>query len=152
MLLIDSELGCQLVKRGVYVSEATRVVPGLASVVICAWNNWPDLDMAIQSALNQSYRPVEVIVVDNSSTDATFPEVRRRFGRFIQYICQPNKDTAGAYNAGFELARGEFVQFIDGVDVLAPNKLEKQIEIFQSDPSLDIVYGDIGIFQTSAGA
>jgi glycosyltransferase involved in cell wall biosynthesis len=128
------------------------MIPGLVSVVICAWNNWPDLEMTIESALHQSFQPVEVIVVDNSSTDATPAEVPSRFGRRVRYIRQLNKDTAGAYNAGFEVARGEFLQFLDGDDLLAPNKLEKQIEVFRADLGVEIVYGDIGIFQTSAGA
>lgn len=134
------------------MSDKTQMAPGLVSVVICAWNNWPDVEMTIESALHQSYQPLEVIVVDNSSTDATPEEIPRRFGDSVRYIRQPNRDTAGAYNAGFEVARGEFIQFLDGDDVLAPNKLEKQIQVFRANPALEIVYGDIGVFQTSAGA
>ena len=125
--------------------------PGLVSVVICAWNNWPDVEMTIESALHQSYQPVEVIVIDNSSTDATHEEVPSRFGHRVRYIRQSNRDTAGAYNAGFKVARGEVIQFLDGDDVLAPNKLEKQIEIFRTNPELEIVCGDIGVFQALAG-
>jgi hypothetical protein len=133
------------------VIEQSEIVLGLVSVVVCAWNNWPDLEMTIESALHQSYQPVEVIVVDNSSTDATAEEVPSRFGHRVRYIRQSNKDTAGAYNAGFEVARGEYIQFVDGDDVLAPNKIEKQMEVFQVDPELDIVYGDARMFQTQAG-
>ena len=132
--------------------EHSEIVPGLVSVVICAWNNWPDVEMAIESALHQSYKSVEVIVVDNSSTDATPQEVPSRFGQRIRYIRQTNRDTAGAYNAGFEVARGEYIQFVDGDDVLAPNKIEKQMEFFRADPELDIVYGDARMFQTQACA
>jgi glycosyltransferase involved in cell wall biosynthesis len=130
------------------VAEQREIVPGLVSVVICAWNNWPDLEMTIESALHQSYQPIEVIVVDNSSTDATAEEVAGRFGQDVQYIQQPNKGDAGAYNAGFRLTHGEFIQFVDGDDVLAPNKVEKQVEIFRADPEVDIVYGDARMFQT----
>lgn len=128
--------------------ERSEIVPGLVSVVVCAWNNWPDLEMTIESALHQSYQPVEIIVVDNSSTDATSEEVPRRFGQSVQYIQQPNKGDAGAYNTGFRLAHGEFIQFVDGDDVLAPNKVEKQVEIFRSNPEVDIVYGGARMFQT----
>jgi glycosyltransferase involved in cell wall biosynthesis len=127
------------------------MIPGLASVVICAYNNWPDLEMTIESALHQSYQPLEVIVVDNSSTDVTPQEVPRRFGLSVRYIRQPNRECAGAYNAGFDLARGEFIQFVDGDDVLAPNKIAKQVEVFRASPDLDIVYGDTRDFQTLAG-
>lgn len=131
--------------------NASPGVPGLVSVVICTWNNWPDVEMAIESALQQSYRPIEVIVVDNSSADATLTEVGKRFGSRIRKIVQPNKDTAGAYNAGFDAAQGEFIQFLDGDDVLAPNKIEKQVGMFRIDPLLDIVYGEISVFQAQAG-
>ncbi len=107
--------------------------------------------MTIASALQQSYRSVEVIVVDNSSTDATPEEVPKPFGTMVQYIRQPNSDCAGAYNAGCAVARGEFVQFIDGDDVLAPNKIEKQLQVFRERPRLDFVYGDVRTFQSMAG-
>jgi glycosyltransferase involved in cell wall biosynthesis len=133
------------------VSEKEPMISGLVSVVICTWNNWPDVEMTAESALHQSYQPIEVIIVDNSSIDVTPEEVPKRFGRRVRYIRQPNRDTAGAYNTGFDVARGEFIQFLDGDDVLAPNKIEKQVEVFQANPELDIVYGDIRPFQTSAG-
>ncbi|HEY4381883.1 MAG TPA: glycosyltransferase [Acidobacteriaceae bacterium] len=123
----------------------------LVSVVICAYNNWPDLEMTIESALCQSYAPVEVIVVDNSSTDATEHEVAERFGGRVRYIRQENRGDGGAYNTGFGAASGELIQFVDGDDVLAPNKIEKQVAIFEERPEVDIVYGDIRQFQTMAG-
>lgn len=128
------------------------MIPGLVSIVVCAYNNWPDVEVTIASALHQSFQPVEVIVVDNSSTDATPEEVPRRFGRSLRYIRQPNRECAGAYNAGFDVASGEFIQFVDGDDVLAPNKIAKQMEIFRVDPGLDIIYGDIRMFQSFEGA
>lgn len=127
------------------------MIPGLVTVVITAWNNWPDLEMTIASALHQSYKPLEVIVVDNSSTDATLEEVPRRFGGRVAYLRQPNRGCAGAYNVGFTMASGEFIQFVAGDDVLAPNKIEKQVRIFRARPELDIIYGDIRMFQTLAG-
>src|SRR5579859_2411960 len=118
--------------------EGAEFTPESVSVVICAWNNWPDLEMTIESALHQSHQPLEVIVVDNSSTDATHQEVPSRFGQRVRYIRQPNKECAGAYNTGFAVARGEYIQFVDGDDVLAPNKIEKEMEVFRANPELDI--------------
>ena len=128
-----------------------EMISGLASVVVCAYNNWPDVEMTIESALHQSYQPIEVIVVDNSSADTTPQEVPKRFGRSVHYIRQPNRECAGAFNAGFGVARGEFIQFVAGDDVLAPNKIEKQVEVFRANPELDIVYGDVRMFQTLGG-
>ena len=133
------------------MNEPKEIIPGLVSVVICAYNNWPDVELTIASALQQSYQPLEVIVIDNSSADATPEEVPRRFGQRVRYIRQPNRGDAGAYNAGFAVARGEFLQFVDGDDVLAPHKIAKQVAVFRADPHLDIVYGDYRMFQTHAG-
>jgi len=99
----------------------------LVTVVVVAYNNWPELELAIQSALSQTYAPIEVIVVDNSSTDATLREVATRFGARVRYVLQPNTGDAGAYNTGIRLAKGEFVQLLDGDDVLTPYKIEKQV-------------------------
>jgi glycosyltransferase involved in cell wall biosynthesis len=119
----------------------------LVSVVVSAYNNWPDLEMAIESALQQSYQPIEVIVVDNSSTDETMTEVPQRFGNRVRYVRQPNRECAGAHNAGFALASGKYIQFLAGDDVLAPNKIQKQVDVFRENPDIDIVYGDIRKFQ-----
>jgi glycosyltransferase involved in cell wall biosynthesis len=124
---------------------------GLASIVIVGYNNWPDLEMAIQSALSQSHEPVEVIVVDNDSSDETSEEVPRRFGERIRYIRQNNRRDSGAYNTGYRVAQGEFIQFLAGDDVLAPNKIEKQIQIFRENPDAQIVYGDIRTFNDLPG-
>jgi glycosyltransferase involved in cell wall biosynthesis len=124
---------------------------GLVSIIIVALNNWPDLELAIQSALHQSYQPIEVIVVDNFSTDDTPREVQRLFGARIRYVRQPNVGEGGARNTGVRLAAGEFIQFLDGDDFLAPNKVEKQIAFLNANPGVDIVYGDVRQFQSAPG-
>ena len=126
-------------------------MPTLVSIVIAAYNNWPDLELAIQSALCQSYRPVEVIVVDNSSTDETSIEVPRRFGDRITYIRQPNTGDAGAYNTGMKVAKGQFVQFMDGDDFLAPMKIEEQAQVLESEPDVDVLSNNVRCFQTLPG-
>jgi glycosyltransferase involved in cell wall biosynthesis len=123
----------------------------LVTIVVVAYNNWPDLELAIQSALCQSHRNVEVIVVDNSSTDDTPREVSRLFGDRVRYVRQTNRRDSGAYNTGAELAAGEFVQFVDGDDLLAPTKLEKQLALFTGDNGVDIAFSDVRCFQTMAG-
>jgi len=124
---------------------------GLVSIVIVAYNNWPDLELAIQSALCQSYPKIEVIVVDNSSRDATEQQVERIFGNRITYVRQPNTGEGGGRNGGLRLAAGEFIQFLDGDDFLAPDKVEKQVAILSVAPDVDAVYGDARQFQSTAG-
>ena len=124
---------------------------GLVSIVIVAYNNWPDLELAIQSALCQSYPKIEVIVVDNSSRDATEQQVARIFGNRLTYVRQPNTGEGGGRNTGMRLAAGEFVQFLDGDDFLAPDKVEKQVAALNAAPDVDAVYGDARQFQSAAG-
>ncbi|HEY3107281.1 MAG TPA: glycosyltransferase [Chloroflexota bacterium] len=123
----------------------------LVSIVIVAHNNWPDLELAIESALNQSHRPLEVIVVDNDSGDQTPEIVPKRYAGRLAYLRQPNRGDAGGYNAGASAARGEFLLFLDGDDCLAPNLLDKEIALFRAEPDLDVVYGDVRQFQSRPG-
>jgi glycosyltransferase involved in cell wall biosynthesis len=126
-------------------------VSELVSVVIVGHDSWPDLELAIESALGQSHPAVEVIVVDNGSRDRTPTEVPRRYGGRVRYLRQANRGDGGGYNAGLAVARGDLLQFLDGDDFLAPNKLARQVELFQADPTLDVVYGDVRQFQLRAG-
>ena len=75
-----------------------------------------------------------------------------RFGTRVRYIRQPNTGDGGAYNTGLAAAQGVFLQVLDGDDVLAPNKIEKQLDVFRSDPDADIVFGGVRHFQSLPGA
>lgn len=124
---------------------------GLVSIVIVAHDNWPDLELAIQSALCQSYPKIEVLVIDNSSGDATEQEVQRIFGNRITYVRQPNTGEGGGRNTGMRLAAGEFIQFLDGDDLLAPDKVDKQVAVLEESPDVDAVYGEARQFQSAGG-
>jgi len=122
------------------------------SVVVVGHNNWPDLSLAIASALHQSHEPVEVIVVDNASTDETPRAVQERFGDAVRYLRQPrNLFDGGGYNAGVRAASGEFVQFLDADDFLAPDKIELQLRTFRDHPDADIVRGSYRRYQVTPG-
>lgn len=125
--------------------------PSLVSIVIVAHNNWPDLELAIESALNQSHRNTEVLVIDNGSTDETPSEVERLYSSRVYYIRQPNLHGSGGYNRGIAESRGAFIQLLDGDDFLAPNKIEKQLRVFRESPDVDIVYGDARQIQAGIG-
>lgn len=121
----------------------------LVSVIIVCHNDWPHLDLAVHSALGQSRQPVEVIVVDNASTDGTPGYLQEKFGDRIRYVRQENKGAAGGRNTGFQLARGKYIQLLDGDDFLAPNKLEVQVEYLEKHPEVDIAYGDFRTFRST---
>ena len=102
--------------------------------------------LAIESALNQSYPHTEVLVVDNDSSDRTPEEVAERYADRVAFRRQPNRFDGGGRNTGFEMASGEFVQFLDADDFLAPDKIARQVLAFEADPEADIVYGDFRVF------
>ena len=106
----------------------------LVSVIIPVYNGARFLRAALESVFAQTYRPIEVIVVDDGSSDdsgaiaESFPEVH--------YIRQENQGVAAARNNGIEVARGEFFAFLDQDDLWTPEKLKVQIEHLLSNPLL----------------
>jgi glycosyltransferase involved in cell wall biosynthesis len=109
------------------------------SVIIPVWNRAREVSSAIDSALAQTLPPLEVIVVDDGSTDET-PEVLARYGDRIRVVKQTNQGVAAARNAGIAVARGDLVAFLDSDDVWQPRKLELQAARFDADPGLGLVH------------
>lgn len=110
----------------------------LASVIIPTHyrNDW--LPEAIESALNQTYEPVEVIVVDDSGERYAEPVIQEFNVQYIPH--ERNQGGNPARNTGIEAADGEYIQLLDDDDRLHPTKLEKQINLFESNPSVGAVY------------
>jgi glycosyltransferase involved in cell wall biosynthesis len=98
----------------------------LVSVIIPNYNYGRYLEQAIGSALAQDYPSVEVVVVDDGSTDAS-SEVAARFGGRIRWIQQQRQGVAAARNRGVEESRGELVAFLDADDYWSPRKLSRQV-------------------------
>jgi len=112
------------------------------SIIIPAYNQGRFLAVAIDSALQQTYRDLEVIVVDDGSTDET-RDVAARFGDRITYIHQKNTGLPGARNRGIREARGEYLCFLDSDDFYHPEKIQRQVELLEADPQIGFVYCDI---------
>jgi len=111
----------------------------MISVIIPTYNHACFLAEAIDSVLAQTLAPLEVIVVDDGSTDAT-PEVLAAYGDRIRVIRQKNQGVAMARNAGIAAARGEYLAFLDSDDVWYPRKLELQMPRFDAEPQLGLVH------------
>ncbi len=109
----------------------------LVSVIIPVYNGERFLAAAIESAVAQDYRPVEVIVIDDGSDDGT-AEVARSFPQ-ARYLFQTNRGLSAARNAGIEAARGEIIAFLDADDVMLPNKLTVQAEYLRDRPDVGCV-------------
>lgn len=112
----------------------------LVSVMIPAYNAASYLGEAIESVFAQSYRPLEVIVVDDGSDDAT-GEVARGYGEQVRVHRQERGGNGAARNAAVGLARGEYYAFLDADDRFTPDKLERQMRALDADPGLDMVFG-----------
>lgn len=99
----------------------------LISIIIPVYNAEKYLREAIDSALQQTYKECEVIVVDDGSTDNT-PKILLEYRSQIQIISQSNQGSAAACNAGVKAAKGEWISFLDADDVWLPEKLARQME------------------------
>jgi glycosyltransferase involved in cell wall biosynthesis len=115
------------------------------SVMIGVYNAAPYLGEAIESALTQTRRPLEVVVVDDGSTDGS-AEVARRFGEPVVVVHQENAGNGAARNHAVRLASGDLFAFLDADDRFTPNKLELQWRALEADPELDVVFGHVQEF------
>lgn len=110
----------------------------LITAAIPAFNSEGFVSDAIKSVLGQTYRPIECVVVDDGSTDAT-AEIVRSF-KEVRYVRQDNGGDANARNRAIAEAHGDFVAFLDSDDVWLPDKLSLQMERFVVAPNLGMVY------------
>ena len=116
----------------------------LVSVIVTCHNQADVIEEAVRSVMEQSYRHLECFVVDDGSSDESGHRVRRLVehdGR-LRYLYQAHEGVSAARNHGFSLAGGDYVQFLDGDDLLSPTKLSRQICHITSDDSIDVSYTD----------
>ena len=110
------------------------------SVIIPVYNGKKFLHEAVGSVLNQNYQPLEIIIVDDGSTDGT-SELQNSFGEQVHFIFQNNKGPAAARNKGIKEAKGEFLAFLDSDDLWPSDKLKLQTNYLLKDPDIQVVLG-----------
>lgn len=103
----------------------------IVSVIIPTFNRAASVKEAIESVLGQTFQDFEVIVVDDGSTDNTKELLSVEYGDKIVYIFQSNKGVSAARNTGIRAATGKYIAFLDSDDLWLPDKLAKQIELFE---------------------
>ena len=123
-----------------------RMNSNLISVIIPAFNAEKYVAEAIRSVLSQTYKNVELICVNDKSTDNSLSILESFGDKIILIDNEDNRGTAESRNKGIRLARGEFLAFIDNDDVWEGNKLEVQMNQFNNDPRLDILFSYMQCF------
>ncbi|MGI8640395.1 MAG: glycosyltransferase family 2 protein [Pyrinomonadaceae bacterium] len=113
--------------------------PILVSVIIPNYNKGHYLAEAINSALAQTYRDTEIIVIDDGSTDNS-DEVLRSYGKQIKWFKQKNSGVSHARNRGIKESQGEYLAFLDSDDLWQPTKLEKQVALLDANSDIGLCY------------
>lgn len=112
----------------------------LVSIIIPCYNTERWVSEAVESCLQQTYTSLEIIVINDGSTDDSLEQLRK-FGNKIILLDGPNRGAAQARNHALERATGDYIQFLDADDYLLPDKLERQMARLM-ESNADVVYGD----------
>lgn len=123
------------------------MIKNLVSVIIPSYNSGKYINSAIDSVLNQTYKEIELIIIDDGSTDKTkeilVPYIN---SNKIKYFRQKNKGLAGARNEGIKASKGEYISFLDADDLFLSTKIEEQVKFLKEHPKCDICYCDLWHF------
>lgn len=114
------------------------------SVVIPTYNCAKFLGQAIDSALKQTYRDFEIIVVDDGSTDGTRALVAV-YEESVRYVYQSNQGASAARNAALSRSNGEFIAYLDADDLWRPDKLSRQVEFLDAHPNCGLVHTEVSV-------
>src|SRR5512138_2951718 len=104
----------------------------LVSILIPAYNSEQLIEESLRSALAQSWPNKEIIVVDDGSLDRTFEVAKRFESKTLKVVTQPNQGAAAARNKAFSLSQGDYIQWLDADDLLAPEKIASQLSMLTS--------------------
>ena len=116
------------------------------SVIIPMYNSEKTIERALKSVFQQTYQNYEIIIIDDGSIDKS-AEIVNRIQKEnpkinIQLITQKNAGVASARNSGMKNSQGDYIAFLDSDDEWVPEKLEKQIKVFQENPDIDFLGGN----------
>jgi glycosyltransferase involved in cell wall biosynthesis len=135
---------------GTTVPARAEEIGGLLSVVIPFYNLGAYIEETVASVVAASYRPLEVVVLDDGSSDAAslaaLERVRVRYGELVRIVRTPNGGLALARNAGAEAARGEFLALLDADDLVAPQFYEQGVDVLRRYRNLSYVFSWIRQF------
>lgn len=119
--------------------------PGLVSIVMPTYNQGKYIQAAVDSILAQTYEEIELIIVDDGSTDGTAEILATLTDPRVRTLRKENGGTGSALNAGFALARGEFETWFSSDNLLYPEAIERLISALRSEPAVNFAYADADI-------
>lgn len=111
----------------------------LVSVIMPCYNTSRYIGEAIDSVLGQDYPNIELLVIDDGSTDDT-PSIVRAYGDQVRFFSQQNSGAGAARNLGLQNARGQYIAFLDSDDLWLPGKVKAQVEHLEENPAVGVVY------------
>lgn len=118
----------------------------LVSILVPAYNAERWIGEALSSAVTQTWPNKEIIVVDDGSTDGTLAAARRFASPFVKVVTQDNRGASAARNHAYALAQGQYIQWLDADDVLAPDKIARQMASAHSHGALALHCSPYGVF------
>lgn len=105
----------------------------LVSIIVPVYNAEKWIKEALDSALNQTWANIEIIVINDGSVDNSFVIAQTFVSSRVKVISQENRGASAARNRGLSEAKGDFIQFLDADDLLAPDKIELQIKLLSTE-------------------
>jgi alpha-1,3-rhamnosyltransferase len=118
----------------------------LVSVIIPAYNHELYIEEALQSVINQTYKNIQLVVINDGSIDGThskitnFIEKNNNFN--IEYLSKPNEGICRTLNKGLELAKGKYVALLASDDMCMPDRIEKQLQLMEENSNIGLVFSD----------
>ena len=114
------------------------------SIITSVYNNKETIEEAIKSVLNQTYKNIEYIVVDGSSSDGTIDIIKDYEGHITTFVSEADSGIYDGLNKGISLASGDVIGFLHGDDIYASDSIIEDIVVaFEKDSNLDAIYGDL---------
>jgi glycosyltransferase involved in cell wall biosynthesis len=125
----------------------------VVSYVIAAYNHEKFIEELLQSIRAQTFREIEIVVVDDGSSDAT-AAIAQRLAETdcrITVHTQPNAGVVSARNAGIDRSTGEYISIVDSDEILPPDRTARMVHVLQRDPTVALVFGDVDIVREDEG-
>jgi teichuronic acid biosynthesis glycosyltransferase TuaG len=129
----------------------TKEMRPLVSIIIPVYNSERFISLAIDSALAQTFYNIELLIINDGSTDATDRLIEEKRDTRTRYFKQENKGVSAARNVGLANMKGDYFCFLDADDILPPTSIEARLKVFQDHPGLSFVDGAVLFFDDANG-